>query len=446
MKNNNGSIFLITAMVLLLIGLLAGVLASQSYLIPDFLKTTLGFVSLRPIHVSFVMFWIMLGAIGCVYNGLHSLKQSSSIQLFSKIQWGLLIVSILGIFYSYLTKKFGGREYWEFDPIWALPLLLSWLIFIINFFKIVKGYKKWPVFVWMWMTGILFFTFIFLENYLWIFPSFRSNFVNDMMIQWKVNGSIVGAMNQLLYGTSFYLMDKIQGNGDNKVGYSKLAFGMYFLGLTNLMFNWGHHIYTLPTESYVRIVSYAVSMTEWVFFVKIVYNWKKTIDGFKIHMNYFPFRFLIATEFWVFVNMTQAIFMSIPILNIYTHGTHVTVAHSMGTTIGINSMILLSALFYFIKNEFVSFEKPTKLLNTTFWINQICLLVLFLSLNISGILKGLWQLDKDQSSFAVMMTELRPMFIVFVISGIGLAITFAIFIVHLIKAVYLSRCIDKCSE
>lgn len=443
MKNNNGSIFHTAAMIVLLIGLLAGVLASQSYLIPDFMKETIGFVSLRPIHVSFVMFWIMLGAIGCVYSGLHSIKQSGTIRWISKIQWTLLLISLIGIFWSYLTKKFGGREYWEFDPIWALPLLLSWFLFIINFFIIVRGYKKWPVFIWMWMTGILFFTFIFIENYLWLFPSFRSDFVNDMMIQWKVNGSIVGAQNQLLYGTSFYLMDKIQNRGDQKVGYSKLAFGMYFLGLTNLMFNWGHHFYTLPTESYVRIVSYAVSMTEWVFFVKIVYNWKKTIEGLKLHMNYFPFRFLIATEFWVFVNMTQAIFMSIPVLNIYTHGTHVTVAHSMGTTIGINSMILLGALFYFVKNEFVTFEKPTKLLNFTFWFNQICLLVLFLSLNMSGILKGLWQLDKNQGSFALMMTELRPLFILFVISGIGIAISFTVFIIHLLKATYLSRYIDK---
>ncbi|MBI1837631.1 MAG: cbb3-type cytochrome c oxidase subunit I [Flavobacteriia bacterium] len=443
MQKNNGNIFLVTALSLLGVGLIAGVLASQSYLIPNFLKKTIGFVSLRPLHVSFVMFWIMLGAIGCVYSGLQKIKQTKTILFLSKLQWVFLIIAIIGIFQSYLTKKFGGREYWEFDPIWALPILLSWLTFVINFFLIVKGYRNWPVYIWMWMTGILFFTFIFLENYLWIFPAFRSNFINDMTIQWKVNGSIVGAINQLLYGMSFFLMDKIQHNGEGKVGTSKLAFTMYFLGLTNLMFNWGHHIYTLPTDSYVRFVSYAISMTEWIFFIKIIMDWKKTIGEFKLHLNYFPFRFLVATEFWVFVNLGQAILMSIPVLNIFTHGTHVTVAHSMGTTIGINSMILFSACFYFINNEIISFERPTKTLNFSFWLAQISLMFLFLSLDISGILKGFWQLNQEQSAFSIMMQELKPLFIIFVISGVGLAIAFFSLIYHLLKAAFISQLINK---
>lgn len=58
-----------------------------------------------------------------------------------------------------------------------------------------------------------------------------------MTIEWKVNGSLVGAWNQLLYGTAFFVMDKISGTKDT--GKSKLAFAMYFLGLFNLMFNWG---------------------------------------------------------------------------------------------------------------------------------------------------------------------------------------------------------------
>ena len=122
---------------------------------------------------------------------------------------------------------------------------------------------------------------------------------------------------------------------------------MYFLGLFNLMFNWGHHIYTLPTEKYIRYIGYAVSMTEWIFFIKIFYQWKKSVSTIQKNYHYFPYRFLMAADLWVFLNMAQAILMSIPAINIYTHGTHVTVAHAMGTTIGINSMILLAACFEF---------------------------------------------------------------------------------------------------
>ncbi|MEN9440627.1 MAG: hypothetical protein RLZ33_703 [Bacteroidota bacterium] len=432
---NPGKQFIVLALFLLSIGLIAGVLSGLIYIVPEFLKESLGFISLRPFHVSSVMFWIIIGATGCVYSGMWYLARKPVVKVLSKIQMVLWLIALIGIYGSYLTGNFGGREYWEFNPVWALPIALSWVVFLIGFISMAKTIKRWPVYVWMWLTGIVFFLFIFSENYLWIFPYFRENFVTDMTIQWKVNGSLVGSLNQLLYGTSFFLMDRISKNENAKIGFSKLAFGMYFLGLTNLMFNWGHHIYNLPTDNYIRYVAYIVSMTEWIFFVKIIYNWKKQLTEFKTYYSFFPYRFLMATEFWVFVNMGQAILMSIPVLNLYTHGTHVTVAHSMGTTIGINSMILLAAGFMFLIPKTEQSNKPARILSITFWSLQISLALLFVSLDIAGFKKGQWQLDPNQSSFGTMMETLRPWFILLVISGIGVMSSFAVFIVYLLKKV-----------
>lgn len=433
---NPGRPFLVLALVLLSIGLVAGVLSGLVYVVPEFLKDSIGFSSLRPIHVSSVMFWIIIGATGCVYSGMWYLARKPFIKVLSKIQFSLWLVALVGVYTSYFTGNFGGREYWEFNPIWALPIVLSWIVFLVGFISMAKSIKRWPVFVWMWLTGIIFFLFIFIENYLWIFPYFRENFVTDMTIQWKVNGSLVGSLNQLLYGTSFFLMDRISKDSNSKVGFSKLAFAMYFLGLTNLMFNWGHHIYNLPTDNYIRYVAYVVSMTEWIFFVKIIYNWKKQLTEIKTHYSFFPYRFLMATEFWVFVNMGQAILMSIPALNLYTHGTHVTVAHSMGTTIGINSMILLASAFMFLIPKADQAKSPTKVLSFAFWCLQISLMLLFVSLDIAGFIKGGWQLSPDQSSFGIMMETLRPWFVLLLISGIGLISSFVIFIVYLLKNVF----------
>lgn len=432
-KNNPGKTFFLLALILLLIGIIVGVISAITYISPDFLKNSLGFISLRPIHVSSVMFWIILGATGSVYSCMWLLVDSDElVRKLSKIQFALWIFAILGIYFSYITGRFGGREYWEFDPIWALPIALSWGIFLFSFIRLSRKIKRWPVYIWMWLTGITFFLFVFAENYLWLFPYFREHFVTDMTIQWKVNGSLVGALNQMLYGTSFFLMDKIAKNKNQRVGFSKLAFGMYFLGLTNLMFNWGHHIYTLPTENYIRYVAYAVSMTEWIFFIKIIYTWKKQFKVFNQYYSYFPYRFLMATEIWVFINIGQAIIMSIPVLNLYTHGTHVTVAHSMGTTIGINTMILFAAAFMFIVPKAEVDSKPKKYLSFNFWILQIGLFGLFTSLDIAGIIKGQWQLNPNQSSFSEMMTDLRPWFIVLLVSGILLMSSFIVFIRYLL--------------
>jgi nitric oxide reductase subunit B len=427
-KTNPGKAFFKLALYLLLFGLIAGVMSAIIYIVPDFMKEKLGLIKLRPLHVSSVMFWIILGATACVYSGLTILSKIPHNKTLTKIHITLWLIALGGIFFSYFSGDFGGREYWEFNPIWALPILLSWIMFLVNFIRMAKTIKKWPVYVWMWMTGIVFFLFIFIENYLWIFPYFREHFITDMTIQWKVNGSLVGAVNQMLYGTAFFLMDRINQDEKSKVGFSKLAFGMYFLGLTNLMFNWGHHIYTLPTDNYIRYIAYIVSMTEWIFFVKIIYNWKKSVADIQKNYHFFPYRFLMAADFWVFVNMGQAILMSIPVLNIYTHGTHVTVAHSMGTTIGINSMIIFAAAYMFLTPRSIKENKPGKLLTIVFWMIQIALLGLFLSLDVSGILKGIWQRDPNHGSFAEMMESLKPMFTVFVFSGIVLLTGFFLFI------------------
>ena len=71
---------------------------------------------------------------------------------------------------------------------------------------------------------------------------------------------MVGSWNMLIYGCSIFLMEKI--SGERKYSRPLVAFVLYFTGLFNLMFNWGHHIYTLPTYPFVKHISYAVSMTE----------------------------------------------------------------------------------------------------------------------------------------------------------------------------------------
>lgn len=425
-KLNIGNVFLASALIMLAFALCFGIISSIIYIKPNFLKTSIGFDTLRPMHVSSAMFWIILGACGALYNGVCKQQQSKYFQWRAVCQWLLWIIAIIGIFFSYSQKQFGGREYWEFNPVWAFPIAIAWILFLWNFISIVKNVRNWPVYMWMWMTGIVFFLFTFIENYLWLIPYFRQHFITDTTIQWKVNGSLVGSWNQILYATAFFLMDKISGN--QQTGKSKFAFAMYFLGISNLMFNWGHHIYTLPTESYIRYFGYIVSMTEWIFFIKIIYDWRKSIDGIRLHFHQIPFKFLMAADIWAFLNLGQAIGMSIPAINLFTHGTHVTVAHAMGTTIGINSMIILAACFYFFK-YISSSSIQLKIVSYSYWTLQISLLIFWVSLNLAGIQR--WQMSEHRTSYSVMMQSLQPYFITFVISGIGLLISILFLIVLL---------------
>lgn len=414
--NKTNSLFFIFALCLLGFGLIFGLAGAMEYVFPGSSKEYISFEKIRPLHVSAMVFWILTAAMGAVISFLQEhISDRLKYPILLKIQFWIFCLTFTVILFTYFFGIFGGREYWEFHPAFSIPILLGWVLFLINIFSSVKSFKKQPVYVWMWLTGILFFLFTYTESNLWWFSSwFRNEIVHDMTIQWKSYGSLVGSWNMLVYGSSIYLMDKIAGN--QKYSYSSIAFWLYFLGLFNGMFNWGHHIYTLPTFDYVKHIAYAVSMTELILFARIIYLWRAALDTAHKHYHIMSYKFIMSADFWVFITLGLAICMSVPALNIYMHGTHVVVGHTMGATIGINSMLLLSFVFDRILNHPVV-EHYKKTINIGYWIIQISLIIFFISLITAGFIKGYWQLEENRGAYGTMIKSLHPYFVVFLISG-----------------------------
>ena len=196
------------------------------------------------------------------------------------------------------------------------------------------------------------------------------------------------------------------------------------------MFNWGHHIYTLPAPKYVQYISYGVSMTELILLGRIIMLWRSSLSTAKKNYHLYSYRFLLAADIWIFLTLILAIMMSVPAINVYTHGTHITVAHTMGATIGINSFLLLSFIFdVFGVKEKISAKRFT----AAYFILNISLFIFWIALIIAGVLKADWQMHSPEIPFAEMMRRLRPAFIVFFVAGIGVATGFLMIIFKIIK-------------
>jgi nitric oxide reductase subunit B len=288
----------------------------------------------------------------------------------------------------------------------------------------------------MWGTGIVFMIYHFSEAHFWLIPHFRENFIRDITVQWKSYGSFVGSWNMLLYGTAIFLMAKIKGDDD--VGRGKKAFFFYFLGLTNLMLGWAHHTYFIPTQPWVRYLAYGVSMTEWIILISIIMSWKKSLTQEKLNTNQFAYKFLMSMDFWVFFNLIMALLISIPFINFYTHGTHITVAHSMGTTIGINTSILLASLIFIATrtNESIM-QKSTALLYKGYLVFNISLAVFLISLLLGGIKKSVWLFfTANPSSFGEMHESLHPFMLVFLFAGIGVFIGLIMIAIPILKVFF----------
>ncbi|MDA0705558.1 MAG: cbb3-type cytochrome c oxidase subunit I [Proteobacteria bacterium] len=419
--------FMRLGMLALAVGMLFGVIGGFQFLFPEFLRELL-FTKTRPLHVSLVVSWIFLIAIGGIYFYLprHCHYKLWSERLANTHFW-VFVVTGAAILACYLSGKFGGREYFEFPPILSIPIFLTWILFGINYFMTVRQEKEpWPVYYWMWGTGILFFFITYTEAHLWLIPYFRETMVREIIVQWKSYGALTGSWNMLVYGTALYLATRISGNAE--YARSKMAFGLYFLGLFNLMFGWAHHAYPVPSATWIRTFAYFVSMTELFIFGKIIWDWRASLEDWQKNRYCNAYRFLFAADIWVFVNLGLALIISVPALNLITHGTHITVAHAMGSTIGINSMILLASIFFVIREELPTelHAKYSSQVQSGFWIVNISLAVFFTALVLAGIGKGL----STAASFQEMMFSIRPFLIVFTLSGVTLMLGIWIVLWH----------------
>jgi nitric oxide reductase subunit B len=416
--------FIVLAMSYLALGLGFGVLGGFQYVLPAFLREHLAFQKIRPLHVYLAIAWLFTAAQGCIY---YFLPRISGRELYwLKGGWLHFILQLFtsaSIVIAFFMGHFGGREYLEFPPALGILIAISWLPFAINFFATLKPrYKNAPVYYYSWTVGILFFFITLGESYLWLFDHFNNNPVRDITVQWKALGSMVGSWNMLIYGSTIYLMEQV--SGDKRSGRSWVVFFFFFLGFTNLLFNWGHHTYTVPAAPYVKNIAFLISMTELLIFAQVLWKFRKSLSNARKNYHDISFRLLSYADLWVILNLALAILISIPAINKYTHGTHITVAHAMGATIGINTMLLFSCIFYILKKERSPLSAfKNKWTGRGISITNISLIIFWFSLVAGGIIKISGKLQ--MKSFASIMNGAQPVFKLFTASG--LLILFGLF-------------------
>lgn len=434
--------FLALGLCYLLLGLVFGLLGGMQYVLPDFLRTQLAFQKTRPLHVYLVTSWIFTAAQGGLY---FYVPRAAGRPLWwprgGWIHFALQAATSLLVICCFFAGRFGGREYLEFPPAIGGFIALSWIPLAVNFFATLRPrFKQAPVYYFSWTAGIAFFFITLSESYLWLIDSFFNNAVRDVTVQWKALGSMVGSWNMLIYGCTLYVMEQMKG--DRRMAYNSTSFFFFFLGFTNLLFNWGHHTYIVPAAPWVRTVSYVISMTELLLFAQLLYKFRRTLQEARKRFHHLTYRLLALADGWVLLNLGLAIVLSVPAINRYTHGTHITVAHAMGATIGINTLLLLASVTYIlsqVKPLALRFVKKS-VARAALWTN-VSLLLFWCSLIGSGLVKIAG--ENEGSSFATIMQRSAPLFRVFAFSGVLLLVSLMFMVVPLLRVICAKGCGDS---
>ena len=121
-------------MIFLISTLFFGLLGALEYAVPGIWRDIFSFVKIRPLHVSSAVFWILITAIGGVLYYLRE-HNDGNLSYPKWIKWifYILAISFVSILISYCFGIFGGREYWEFNQYFSIPITIGWTLFIYVF-------------------------------------------------------------------------------------------------------------------------------------------------------------------------------------------------------------------------------------------------------------------------------------------------------------------------
>jgi nitric oxide reductase subunit B len=104
----------------------------------------------------------------------------------------------------------------------------------------------------------------------------------------------------------------------------------------------------------------------------------------------------------------------------------------MGTTIGINTTILLASLLYIAGRVYPLVRNGFVIIG--FKIFNVSLLLFWITLLAAGIKKSVWQYFSDEVSFGLLQSQLHWVYVAFVVFGAGIFIGTLLIAIQLLKA------------
>jgi len=399
------STFIISALVLLLLTVGSGLLGSIYYskYFPILSSLGIPFQTLRPFHTVAAVTWIYMGGLAVVFSFLFSQSKQDHLKqnaIFRRTKLQLKIWLLAGIlaFGSLIFQFYTGREYIVFHPIISILILWGWILYARSFFQVVGfNLKKQPVYIWMLITSIFLFIYSFVEAHAYLLSYFETYPLRDIAVQWKSYGALVGSFNLIVYGSLIYVASRLTKEMD--YAYSNTAFFLFFIGTLNSFTNFAHHTYHIPQSLWVKWIAFSISMLEIIILFKVL------LDMFGLKKMWqlkerFPQTtlLLLLTTIWTALQLILSLLISVPPLNSFVHGTLIVLAHSMGTTIGIDTMAVLAGIALLVQQHRKMLNIPQPSLSQTglpIAIFNIGLLILWLNLIYEGLRTGVMLFDNQ---------------------------------------------------
>jgi cytochrome c oxidase cbb3-type subunit 1 len=422
-------LFFHSALVWLLVGSVAGLLASLKFQFPDWLsgEAFLTFGRLRTVHLNAVSYgWTSMALIGMAIWMIPRLVRAPLFApgLARAAAWGWNLFMALGLT-ALLAGATDGMEWLEIPlPIDAIVALSGGLMALSVLVTVARRRTRhFYVSVWYILAAMVWFPIIFVTANLPVFAG-----VNQAAVNWWYGHNALGLwITPLALAGAYYLIPKVLGHPIHSynlslVGFWSLAF---FYSL-----NGHHHLIGGPLPQWVITTSVTASVMMIIPVAATAVNFHYTMIGRFDSLKVSPtLRFVVIGSMIYTAVSVQGSVEALRTFNQVVHFTHYTVGHAHFGLYGFAAFILFGA-YYFIVPRLVDWEWPSgTLIRLHFWLALLGIAIYVGALSVGGWLQGKAMLDASRP-FMETVQLTKPYLVARSVGGALMVLSHLVFAYH----------------
>lgn len=377
--------YLVTALLLFGSQVFVATAGSLEFILPD-LPAPVAFHHGRAVHLNLSIFWPLMGLMGGVF---YILPEEVGAELHSpklaRVQFWLFSINLVGLLTSLALGATEGREYLEAPSLFDAGILLVVTLFAYN---VVLTLARHPVTGWRptWVglvLGLFFSTVFFVPSMFNV-----KHIVFDEIIKFWVVHIWVESTVELVIASLIAALLVSMTTVDRTVVEKWYYVEAFLVVLTGLL-GTGHHYFWIGVPEfwlYVGGIFGALQVVPLFFLVSSAYQ--ATKQKTTLTTNRLAFYFLWAAVFWNFTGAgLLGLVMTIPSVNAYVHGTHLTSSHGHLALFGTYGFLTI-AVAYFVLPRWRPGIFNLRWGMVSFWLINLGLAIMGGSLIIAGILQA----------------------------------------------------------
>jgi cytochrome c oxidase cbb3-type subunit 1 len=429
--------FLTSSILWLVIGSVAGLIASQKLTSPDFLTqyAWLTFGRIRTAHLNMVIYgWASMAGLGIALWMLPRLLKTTLVgEHFAVVGAGFWNAGVAAGVVAILAGWTDGMQWLEIP--WQIGILIAvgGALCAVPLFLTLLRRKVDHLYVSVWYiaAALLWFPILYLVAKV---PYVHFG-VEQAIVNWWYAHNVLGLwLTPLGLAAAYYFIAKVLGQpiysySLSLVGFWSLAMFYSQAGI--------HHLIGGPVPAWLVSVSVVQSVMMFVPVLAVGINQHMTIISGRVSaLKYSPtLRFVVLGAVLYTLVSLQGAHEALPFFNRLVHFTQYKVAHAHLGLYGFFSMIMFGSI-YFVMPRVLDREWPyPKLITWHFWLVSIGFAIYFVFLSIGGVLQGIAMLDPTRP-FMESVNVLTPYLVARTFGGLLMTAGHFVFAFHFFAMVF----------